>query len=293
MNRLVVRNLKLYFRDKTAVFFSLLAVLIVIALYILFLAQLQIDTVIEATNGTLEKDEISYLINSWILAGLLSITTVTSTLGAYGSMVNDREKRRNMDFKSSPLSLWEYPVAQLISAFIVGTFISLIAFIVYGLYIKISMGYYFSIKQISQCILLIAISTLMSSGLMGFLVALLKTNSSFASVSLVIGTVIGFVNGLYVPLGALPVAVQTVIKCLPFGHVASLFRQVLTSEAVSIVFEGMSKSVLDSYLEKYGINLKWAGTDIAFGTSLAFIAFTAIVTLFLFFGVYNKKGNEI
>ena len=293
MNRIVVRNLKLYFRDKTSVFFSLLAVLIVIALYILFLAQLQIDTVTEATNGVLEEDKISYLINSWILAGLLSITTVTSTLGAYGSMVDDREKRKNMDFKSSPLSPWEYPIAQLISAFIIGAVISIIAFITYAIYIYISTGYAFFIEQIIKCILLILISTLMSAGFMGFIVAMLKTNSSFASISFVIGTVIGFLNGLYVPLGALPTAVQTAVKCLPFGHVASLFRLVLTSGSVSVTFDGMPKSVLDSYLEMYGINLKWSGADIPVGISMAYIAFAAIVTLFLFFVIYNKKRNEI
>ena len=37
MKGLVIRNLKLYFKDKGAVFFSLLGVLIVIGLYILFL----------------------------------------------------------------------------------------------------------------------------------------------------------------------------------------------------------------------------------------------------------------
>ena len=82
-------------------------------------------------------------------------------------------------------------------------------------------------------------------------------------------------------------------RCLPFGHVASLFRLVLTSGSVSVTFDGMPKSVLDSYLEMYGINLKWSGADIPVGISMAYIAFAAIVTLFLFFVIYNKKRNEI
>jgi|GEM_PF-1324775 len=35
---ITIRNLKLYFRDRLTVFYSLLAVLIVIVLYVLFLA---------------------------------------------------------------------------------------------------------------------------------------------------------------------------------------------------------------------------------------------------------------
>ena len=47
MKGLVIRNLKLYFKDKGAVFFSLLGVLIVIGLYILFLG----DTFTDGLKG--------------------------------------------------------------------------------------------------------------------------------------------------------------------------------------------------------------------------------------------------
>ncbi len=133
--KLTSRNLKLYFRDRTSVFFSLLSVLIIIVLYVLFLAELQVDSVNQATNNMIPKDDLSYLIYSWILAGLLSVTTVTSTLGALGNMVNDRETRIIMDFKSAPIPGMVYPVASVVSAFVVGTIISLISFIGYSVYI--------------------------------------------------------------------------------------------------------------------------------------------------------------
>lgn len=40
MISLIKRNLKLFFRDKTSVFFSLLAVFIIIGLYVLFLGNM-------------------------------------------------------------------------------------------------------------------------------------------------------------------------------------------------------------------------------------------------------------
>ena len=51
--KLLYRNIQLYFRDRASVFFSLLAVLIVISLYILFLSKLQIDSVNQQTNNML------------------------------------------------------------------------------------------------------------------------------------------------------------------------------------------------------------------------------------------------
>ncbi len=41
------RNLRLFFRDRAGVFFSLLSALILIALYALFLGNLQVDNLTE------------------------------------------------------------------------------------------------------------------------------------------------------------------------------------------------------------------------------------------------------
>ena len=68
MKGLVIRNLKLYFKDKGAVFFSLLGVLIVIGLYILFLG----DTF---TDGLKEFYKPENIMSGWIMAGLLAITS--------------------------------------------------------------------------------------------------------------------------------------------------------------------------------------------------------------------------
>ena len=55
------RNLKVFFRDRSSVFFSLLAVFIIIALYAVFLG----DTI---TGGMEDVEGIDFLMNSWIIA---------------------------------------------------------------------------------------------------------------------------------------------------------------------------------------------------------------------------------
>lgn len=45
------RNLKLFFRDKSAVFFSLLAVFIIIGLYALFLGDVWTDSLSDLANA--------------------------------------------------------------------------------------------------------------------------------------------------------------------------------------------------------------------------------------------------
>lgn len=293
IGKLISRNIKLYFRNKSSVFFSLLSVLIVIIVYVLFLSNIQVQTVSEQLNETISESNISYLINSWVLAGMLSIITVTSTLGALGFMVNDREKKIVMDFKSSPLKISTYPIAGVISAIIVGILISCIAFIVYGLYIFIDTGYYFSLTIILKTLGLIVISTSMSSALMGLLVSFFSTNSAFSSASVLIGTTIGFATGLYIPVGELSSTIQKSLNILPFSHVASLFRQILMKDSIDLVFEGAPLAAINNYKESFGVVLKWEETSITFNFSIIFIILVFLISLVLFFVNFKRKRQAI
>ena len=94
MLSLIRRNLLLYFRDISDVILSVLSVVIAIGVYVLFLSKLQIDMV----NGTVKNLNVSHkdilwLVNSWVLAGLLAITPVTSGLGGLGTLVHDMDKK--------------------------------------------------------------------------------------------------------------------------------------------------------------------------------------------------------
>lgn len=290
---ITIRNLKLYFRDRLTVFYSLLAVLIVIVLYVLFLADLQISAINRATNNALPQEDVSYLVNGWILAGLLSVTTVTSTLGGFGTMVADRTYKIIMDFKSSPVPRMVYPLASMATAFIIGTVISAAGFAAYSALIYVDTGYIFSMEQVLKCLGLICLSSLMNAALMGFMVSFFKTNSAYASASLIIGSVIGFLNGLYVPIGNLPETVQTFIKCLPFWHLASLFRQVLLKEPIILCFGNAPQSALDGYIYEFGIRFKWGNGFVQPIVSILFALGVCIVSTVLFFINYRRKDNEI
>lgn len=293
MSKLISRNVKLYFRDRSAVFFSLLSVLIVIVLYVLFLSKIQVDSVSAQLNGAINDNELSYLINSWVLAGMLSITTVTSTLGALGFMVNDREKKIVMDFKSAPLKVSTYPVAGVVSAMIVGVLMSVFTLIVYGSYIYVDTGYFFSGLIILKTFGLILLSTMMSAALMGFLVSFFSTNNAFSSASLLIGTIIGFVNGLYIPVGSLSEGLQKSLIVLPFSHIASLFRQVLMEDSIARSFKGAPVVAITAYKKNFGVLLKWGETGITWNFSIIFIGLVFLVSLVLFFANFQRKREVI
>lgn len=85
------RNLKLYFRDKAAVFFSMLAILIEIGLYVLFLGDVWTEEV-SMFDGARE------MMDNWVMAGVLATTGVTTSLVILGNIVIDKEYRKIKDF---------------------------------------------------------------------------------------------------------------------------------------------------------------------------------------------------
>ena len=64
------RNLRLFFRDRMNVFFSLLSGLILFFLYTLFLARLQVDGLATTLPDATEA-QITAFVDSWMLSGIV------------------------------------------------------------------------------------------------------------------------------------------------------------------------------------------------------------------------------
>src|SRR6478735_2331708 len=78
---IVGRNLRLFFRDRMNVFFSLLGAIVLFLLYVLFLANVQTQA-LAATLPDASVSDIHAFVDSWMFAGIVLLTTVTTGLGA-------------------------------------------------------------------------------------------------------------------------------------------------------------------------------------------------------------------
>src|SRR5680860_877770 len=161
---LVKRNLKMFFRDKTSVFFSLLSVFIIIGLYILFLGNL--------VSGGLKEllgDSARFTTDSWIMAGLLSVTSITTTMGAFGIMVEDNTKKIIKDFSSAPLKRSQLVGGYIASSFIIGMLMTVAALIVAEIYIFSGGGKFLELMQVIKLLGLMILSVFTSSAMVFFI----------------------------------------------------------------------------------------------------------------------------
>ena len=265
-----LRNLKLFFKDKAAVFFSLLAVFIIIGLYALFLGDVWTDSFSDVPGAR-------ELMDAWMVAGLLAVTSVTTTMGAYGIMIDDKSKKIERDFIASPVKRRSLLGGYMASAVVIGIVMSFITLILAEVYLLAGGGTLPSIPVLLETTGLILLSTVANSAMVLFLVSFFQSSNAFATASTVIGTLIGFLTGIYIPVGTLPEAVQFVIKCFPTSHAAVLFRKVLMEQRLEASFAGAPAETASEFEEFLGVTFRFGDTPLSSLASIAVLIGTAIL----------------
>lgn len=271
MNVFTKRNLKLFFRDRSAVFFSLMAILIIIVLYAAFLGDVWLPDSMQGLKGA------DTLMDSWLVSGLLAVASVTTTMGAFGVMIDDRVKKIDRDFCASPFPKSRLTAGYLGSAFLVGTIMSVITFAAAELYIVLRGGDWLAPVPCLKILLLIFLSAIANTAVVCFIVSFFKSQHAFSTASTIIGTAIGFLSGIYLPIGSLPSSVQTVIKLFPVSYSASLFRKILMEAPMKLSFDGIPAQFPDSFREYMGVTYQFGGHELSPLVSIMILAGTAIV----------------
>ena len=282
MLSLVIRNLKIFFRDKTSVFFSLLGVLIVFGLYILFLGNVTAESVSDLEYGR-------FLIDAWLVAGLLGVTSLTTTLGAFGIIVNDRTTNIIKDFKSSPLTQKSLVRSYILSSFLIGMIMSIITLIIGELYIFANGGLFLPLSSLIEVFGIIVLSVLASSAIVFLIVSFLDTYSSFSTASVTIGTLSGFITAIYIPMGSLPESMQFIVKVFPISYAASLFRQTFMAIPTEKVFQNATASQIAEFNKTMGVKLFFGSHFVTPLESVVILVATIIIFYLLGLFVFSRK----
>ena len=284
MKAFVSRNLKVFFRDRASVFFSLLAVFIIIGLYVLFLGDVWLQ-------GLPDMPGAKYLMDSWIMAGLLAVTSMTTTMGAFGIMVEDRANKLIKDFRASPIRHSQVAGGYILSSFVIGAIMTLLTLVLAELYIVGGGGQWLSLAALSKVLVLLLISALCNTAMLSFLISFFKSNNAFGTASSIIGTLIGFLTGIYLPIGMLPEGIQFIIKIFPVSHAALLLRQVMMEVPMQTVFAGAPAATVEGFQQEMGVLFKMGDTTMTTWTSVAILLGTALVFYALSIWRYSKKSR--
>lgn len=283
---LTKRNCRVFLRDKAAVFFSLLSMLIILGLMVVFLGKMNSDELISVLaeyggerDTVQDQENATYLIQLWTLAGILVVNSVTVTLTVMGTMVQDETRKRIMAFYVTSVNRIKLSLGYILSSWLVGTGMCVITLVVGEFYFVLQGHGLLAAVELLKLAGIIALSVFTFSAL-GYLLALfVHSDSAWSGILTIIGTLVGFAGGIYLPLSSLSETVQTVLKCIPVLHGAAMMREVCTAQAIRETFDGLPEAVVDGFKERMGITLYRGNVQIELWQQVTLLLIYAIIAI--------------
>lgn len=283
---LAKRNSLVYLRDRRAVFFSILSMLIVLGLMVIFLGgtnSRNLVEILEQYGGTRDaaqdEDNARALIQMWTLAGILVVNSVTVTLTVIGIMVQDEEQNRLASFYVTPIKRGKLVLGYVLAAWLTGTVMSMLTLAVGEIYM-VSQGWgLLPVSVLAAMCGMILLNTFVYASL-GYLLALfIHSYSAWGGMLTIVGTLVGFAGGIYLSMSAFSERLQTVLKCLPVLQGTSMMRRVCLEEITNTTFQGMPPVAVEIFQEEMGITLTAGEKIISLGAQCSILLLYGILAI--------------
>lgn len=259
------RNVLVFLRDYGAVFFSVLSMLIILLLMVVFLGKMNTDEVLwilseygGERDALTDEKNAGYLIQMWTLAGILAVNTVTVSLTVMQTMIRDEVKGQLASFYVAPVKRIKIALGYILAAWAIGSGMSFLTLLVGEVYMVAQGNPLLSMDAFVKVLFMIMLNAFVYAAV-GYLLALfIHSESAWGGMLTVVGTLVGFLGGIYLPVSMLSENIVKVLKCLPVLHGASMMREVLTKDAMEVTFEGLPDVVGEAFAKELGIVL-WNG----------------------------------
>ncbi len=280
------RNSLIFLRERSAVFFSLLSMLIVLGLMVLFLGKANSQNLADmlaqyggARDRALDEKNAAGLIQLWTLAGILVVNAVTVTLTVMGAMVEDTVQKRIMAFYVTPVSRLKLALGYVLAAWLVGTGMCVLTLAAGEGYFALQGYGLLEAGSLLKLLGMIALNTFVFSAIAYPLALFVHSSSAWSGLLTIIGTLVGFVGGIYLPMASLSENVRTALKCLPVLHGAAMMRKVCTQEALSRTFAGLPEEASEAFREAMGITFSIGERQVSAAEQVVFLLFYAIMAV--------------
>lgn len=293
------RNIKIYIRDKGAVFFSFLSAIIVICLMVFFLGDMNIDEILEILENfsgkgyTENKLNAELLVLSWTFAGIISINAVTVSLAVYSGMIKDRVSGKLNAIYTAPISRLRISLGYIVSAWAVSVLMCLLTLAVTEAYGVIKGLEVYTLAVHIKLTALIMLNSFVYAALMYPLALLAKTEGAWSGFGTVIGTLVGFLGGIYIPIGTLSEGIAGVMKCTPVIYGTALFRSIMTQPVLEETFQGVPENIVDEYRKVMGIQLTVSDYTLKLRDEWLILLGCGMIFLVIGMGMLKSKQREL
>ncbi len=294
---LTKRNCMTFLRDRGAVFFSLLTMLIVLMLMGIFLGNMNEESIVNllkeyggVRDALADEENAKHLVQYWTLAGILVVNAVTVTLTVTGNMVTDLHEGKLASLYSAPVSRSVIALAYITASVLIGTLMCVLTLGIALCYIVATGGEMLGYEMLAKILLLIVLNVCIFAVIMYLAALFVKSSSAWNGIGTVVGTLVGFVGAIYLPMGNLPEGVAAVLKYIPILHGTALMRSACCEAALDHTFTNVPVELIAEYKEYMGIQIKMGKELVSETFQVLFLASCGIIALIVMM-VIQKKRN--
>lgn len=232
---LTKRNCKLFFKDKGLFFSSLLTPIILLVLYVTFLANVYRDSFTSAVPAGLVSDSlINATVAAQLISSLLAVSCVTVAFCSNLISIQDKANGAIRDLTVTPVRRSALAVSYFAGSAAVTLMVTFGALAACMVYLAV-VGWYMSVADVLLLCLDVLLLTLFGTALASCVNFPLTTNGQASAVGTIVSAGYGFISGAYMPISSFGTGLQKFISFLPGTYGTCLIR----NHAMAGVFREM------------------------------------------------------
>jgi multidrug/hemolysin transport system permease protein len=245
-------------------------------------------------DAAADKENARLLMLAWTCAGMVSINAVTVTQASLSYMIKDRESGKLNSIYTAPVSRMVIAAGYVLAAWISSVIICTLTLVITEVYCIMQGMAPYSFLSHLKLIGMIAANSFTYATLMYLVAALVKSGGAWGGIGTIVGTLVGFLGGIYFPIGQLADGIAAMMKCTPVIYGTALFRSEMTAAALDATFEGIPAPVVTEFNRVMGIELTIGDAVLTVPQELAVLLVCG--TVFLICGAaavrFSKKADR-
>lgn len=287
MWNLIRRHMHLFFTNPAGIVLSFAGAVVVIALYLLFVRDFTIQAVADYGMKSVYNTQF---VDAMMLSGFILVVGASASLNVVATYIKDKEYRVIRDFYVTPIHKESIFFSYVFCGVILSLIMMLIVFVCVLAFLRMHYHLIFSWQTKCICLFYLLIGAFSANGIVFLIAYFLNSLSAFSSFSNLYGVIVGFLVGVYIPIGYYPAWIQTLSTFFPLSSIVCLLRNTLCSSTLKVMRRGYSNAVVDIIKDTFGFRLQWYDISLDKEACL-FFALIAMISLYclLFFLVEKRK----
>ncbi len=292
------RNIRLFFKDKGTFVSSLIAPLVMLVLYILFLDGVLKDS-FEASVKSLSELNISVktvngFIASFEVSSIIAVCGVTVAFIANMAMVDDRVTGVRSDLMITPVKKSVLTLGYFFATAAVTLIVCLVALAAGLIYIAAS-GWAMSAGDCLLAIVDTVLCVLFGTALSSLICCFLRSRGAINAVSTIVSFIYGFICGAYYPISQFNAAIGNFVMCLPGTYCTGLLRtHFMSAYYDKFLAEGIPSEFADGIIDSMDGKLYFFDTQVQIWAMYIVVIATVLllVGIFVLVNILHKRRTS-